>query len=176
MAHDLGGVKKADGAGGAKAVELELPDASSEASNRFYQGVLESFHGGMQKKPQGSSSISTEDSYKLFRTNVVLAWLFSNLAIIIVFTNPTVVAKTTTSFCRRSTGFEECDKSQVTGQDVVLFSFNGYVSFLFYASAFFALVKFIGTIYYLIVQQAFDRKSDANDTHIGNVLAKKPDF
>ncbi len=166
--HDLGGAKKAAGgpsAGGAKAqVELELPDATkADEANKTYNALLGSLQGGMAKPEPGKVDANTkrDDDFKLFRTNVVLTWVFTNFVFVAVLTNPAIQDKMYSgpTIIDPATGQEIPDPNSL--------GFSGYLDFLFWVTTFFALVKFIGAVWYLIAQQLFDRKEDPEDAHIG---------
>ncbi|KAI9031195.1 glycosyltransferase family 2 protein [Hyaloraphidium curvatum] len=173
--HDADNAVKLTGPADGREAEFSVPDASKkDEANAIYRALLaesqtlndkdrkdESPEGKEKeaKKKAEAEKKAKEEYAKMFRTNVVLCWVFSNLALIVVLTNPRI-------------------KQLMTVPPPVenpnLMGFSGYLDFLFWSTLFFSLVKFLGAMWYLCAQQWFDRKDE--DAKIENALAQRPNF
>ncbi|KAL2758700.1 glycosyltransferase family 2 protein [Sodiomyces alcalophilus JCM 7366] len=110
-----------------EAVVEEIDKPQEDIDSQFEQTVrraLEPF-----KEEPESEKKDVEDSYKSFRTGLVISWLFSNLALIVFIT--------TDNF--NSFGF---------GDDVTARS-STFFAFLLYSTAVLSLVRFTGFLWFL---------------------------
>jgi chitin synthase len=159
--------KPAD-AGGKKMVEMELPDAGkTDEANSQYLAALNVLKEGPQKEKEAtvSAAVAKEDDFKKFRTLMTLAWVMSNLALCAVLTQPVIQSSMDIAF----NGPLPTDWDADTPPRI-----NPYLAFLFWATAFFAVIKFIGCIWYLMFQQVLDFKRSSGN--VNNAMAKRPGF
>jgi chitin synthase len=121
-ATSLGGAKKV---AGADQVEVELPflDNKDKSSlNQDYVNWMRELSRRVKPEPpKRDLNTKLNDWYRSFRTRLVLTWMFSNAALIVVLTEPRVFA--------------------VIG--------DGYLTFVFWSFCAMSLVRFIGTLMYL---------------------------
>ncbi|KXS12982.1 glycosyltransferase family 2 protein [Gonapodya prolifera JEL478] len=154
--HSLGAAKKQEG-GKAQAVMLEVPDEdkkdeANDAYRKFFSDMARAPVPSPEEKAKKEASVAkekAEDAKKRFRTLLVLFWIITNLMLIIPLTNVNAVAG--------GTG-------------------PSYLGFLFFSTTFFAGVRAIGSLSYLLTQQLFDRKEDPDDADVGNLVAQRPRF
>ncbi|KAG7099805.1 Chitin synthase, class 2 [Marasmius oreades] len=132
-AKDLGGAKKVKNEGGKEVMEIELPTAREDV-DQIWQAARSSLRvKPPQEKEHRDAATKQADHDRNSRTNVVLAWLGTNMAMILVFTS--------TAFTDWVTQHIDTDKSTV---------FNPYLSFLFVALAGLSAVRFTGSFLYLV--------------------------
>ncbi|KXS14698.1 glycosyltransferase family 2 protein [Gonapodya prolifera JEL478] len=154
--HGLGSAKKQEG-GKAQEVTLEVPDENkkeeaNKSYDKFYADMVRPAEPTPDEKAKKAASVAkekAEDAKKRFRTLLVLFWMITNLLLIIPLTSVSVIA------------------SGSGGQ---------YLAFLFFSTTFFALVRAIGSMSYLITQQLFDHKEDPDEADVGNLVAQRPRF
>jgi len=129
---DLGGAKQVKNADGKAMMEIQVP--REEDLNRLWQAAQSSLR---QKAPEEKQHRDAEtkqaDHDRNSRTNVVLAWVGTNMVMILVFT---------------STIFQTWISEHIQRNSDA--TFNPYLTFLFWALAGLSLIRFIGTTLYLI--------------------------
>ncbi|PFH52304.1 glycosyltransferase family 2 protein [Amanita thiersii Skay4041] len=132
-AKDLGGAKKVKGENGKEVMEVELPTAREDVDQLWSAARASLKVKPPEEKEHRDAATKQADHDRNSRTNVVLAWVGSNMVLIIIFT---------------STAFLEwvAEHVNVVGQS----KFNPYLSFLFYAFAGLSAVRFLGSFLYLI--------------------------
>lgn len=132
-AKDLGGAKKVKSEGGKEIMEVELPTAREDVE-QLWQAARSSLRvKPAEEKEHRDAATKQADHDRNSRTNVVLTWVGTNMAMILVFT---------------STAFTDWVAKHVdTDQDAV---FNPYLSVLFIALAGLSAIRFTGSFLYLV--------------------------
>jgi len=131
-AKDLGGAKKVKGEGGKELMEVEVVTQKEDVDQLWLAA-----RGSMKIKPpeekeHRDAATKQADHDRNSRTNVVLAWVGTNMAMIIVFT---------------STAFITWVEEHV--QDADNSTFNPYLTFLFWSLAGLSAIRFAGSFLYL---------------------------
>jgi len=132
-AKDLGGAKKVKGDDGNELMEVELPTAKEDVDQLWTASRAALKQQPIEEKEHRDAATKQTDHDRNSRTNVVLAWVGSNMLMIVVFT---------------STAFTDWVEKHVTKNGDV--AFNPYLSFLFFAFAGLSLIRFLGSLFYLI--------------------------
>ncbi|KAI9030244.1 chitin synthase-domain-containing protein [Hyaloraphidium curvatum] len=161
-AHSLGAANPivAEEDKGPKTVELELPaeDRLDEA-NRAYQSQMQhlaqpdpapSKTKGWFARPETTDQ---EESFRRYRVVLLVSWASSNLALVLVMTNPTVVNAMTAA----------------AGGLI-----NPYLQMLFWVSLGFSVVKFLGLLWYLLFQRLIDRRESIESEYVGESATLNP--
>ncbi|EIM83624.1 glycosyltransferase family 2 protein [Stereum hirsutum FP-91666 SS1] len=132
-AKDLGGAKKIEGKDGKEIMEVQLPTQREDvdqlwaASRSALQVKLP------EQKEHRDAETKQADHDRNSRTNVVLAWVGTNMLMIVVFT---------------SSAFTTWVSDHIeTSTDS---NFNPYLTFLFFALAGLSAIRFVGSFLYLI--------------------------
>ncbi|KAL0951725.1 hypothetical protein HGRIS_008399 [Hohenbuehelia grisea] len=132
-AKDLGGAKKVKGDDGKEMMELELPTAREDVDQLWAAARTSLRSRAPDEKQHRDAATKQADHDRNSRTNVVLAWVGSNMLMIVAFT---------------SSAFTDWVAKHVrTSQDA---TFNPYLSFLFLALAGLSAVRFTGSALYLV--------------------------
>jgi len=134
-AKDLGGAKKVKGEDGKEFMEVEIPTAREDVDQLWAASRAALKHKPAEEKEHRDSATKQADHDRNSRTNVVLAWVGSNMLMIIVFT---------------SSAFANWVETHVTKAGGT--AFNPYLTFLFYAFAGLSAIRFIGSILYLLLR------------------------
>ncbi|KAI0348109.1 chitin synthase [Trametopsis cervina] len=134
-AKDLGGAKKAKDANGKEVVEVEMPAAREDVDQVWTAARSSLSHKPPAEKEHRDAATKQADHDRNSRTNVVLAWVGTNMLMILVFT---------------STAFTDFVKDHVEITSDT--SFNPYLTFLFFAMAGMSAMRFIGSTLYLILR------------------------
>jgi len=92
------------------------------------QKVLKSYLYQAETPPPVDQKAVKEDAARTFRTKILIGWIFSNLLLIVIFTNELSLKYL---FPRTST------------------SVNPYLTFLFWSTTFLSLVRAIGSTVYI---------------------------
>jgi chitin synthase len=132
-AKDLGGAKKVKGEDGKELMEVELPTAREDVDQLWAAARSALKVKPLEQKEHRDAATKQADRDRNSRTNVVLAWVGSNMVLIVVFT---------------SNAFLDWVDSHVKGLGQT--KFNPYLSFLFYAFAGLSTVRFTGSFLYLV--------------------------
>jgi len=132
-AKDLGGAKKVKGEGGKEVMEVELPTEREDVDRLWVAS-----RSALQMKPpveKESRDAATKqaDHDRNSRTNVVLAWVGTNMVMVLVFTS--------TAFTNFVSKHVSLTKDE---------AFNPYLSFLFIALAGMSAIRFVGTVLYML--------------------------
>lgn len=130
---DLGGAKKIKGEGGKEMMEVELPTAREDVDKVWMAAKSSLRVKPPQEKEHRDAATKQADHDRNSRTNVVLAWVGTNMAMILIFTS--------TAFTEWVAKHVDTDKNA---------TFNPYLSFLFIALAGLSAVRFTGSLLYLI--------------------------
>jgi len=132
-AKDLGGAKKVKGEGGKEMMEVELPTAKEDVDQLWSAARSSLRTKPPEEKEHRDAATKQADHDKNSRTNVVLAWVGTNMLMIVVFT---------------STAFTNWIAEHIqTSQNN---AFNPYLTVLFWALAGLSAVRFTGSFLYLI--------------------------
>ncbi|KAF8899212.1 chitin synthase 2 [Infundibulicybe gibba] len=132
-AKDLGGAKKVKGDDGKEFMEVELPTAREDVDQLWAASRAALKVRPPEEKEHRDAATKQADHDRNSRTNVVLAWVGSNMVMILVFT---------------SNAFTKWVAEHVeTSKDT---AFNPYLTFLFIAFAGLSAIRFAGSTLYLI--------------------------
>ena len=115
-AKDLGGAKKVKGEDGKEMLEVELPTAREDVDQIWQASRTALSFKPAEEKEHRDAATKQADHDRNSRTNVVLAWVGTNIALIVVFT---------------SSGFTDFVQKHI--QTDAGSNFNPYLSFLFIA-------------------------------------------
>ncbi|EPX72734.1 chitin synthase I [Schizosaccharomyces octosporus yFS286] len=127
VSNDLGTAKK-DHRG--SVVEIAIPTNESDIDENYEKAVRLLASPIDETILSKDGSIKTQDFFKNFRTVVVLAWIFSNLALVAVVIN----------------------LNQTSGISITENKTSYYLVFLFWSILAFSAVRFIGCIVYLFLR------------------------
>jgi len=133
-AKDLGGAKKIKGEDGKELMEVELPTAREDVDQLWAAARNSLKIKPAEEKEHRDAATKQADHDRNSRTNVVLAWVGSNLTLILVFT---------------STAFLDWVNEHI--QFAQTGAFNPYLSFLFLAFAGLSAIRFLGSFFYLVL-------------------------
>ncbi|KAI0673743.1 chitin synthase 2 [Trametes maxima] len=134
-AKDLGGAKKVKGEGGKEVMEVELPTAREDVDQMWSASRTALSYKPPEEKEHRDAATKQADHDRNSRTNVVLAWVGTNILMILVFT---------------STAFTKWVKEHVTSTSDA--TFNPYLTFLFYCLAGLSAIRFVGSTLYLLLR------------------------
>ncbi len=112
---DLGGAKKVKGEDGKELMEVELPTAREDVDQVWAASRTALSFKPAEEKEHRDAATKQADHDRNSRTNVVLAWVGTNIIMILVFT---------------STAFTKWVNDHVTSTKDA--NFNPYLTFLFY--------------------------------------------
>jgi chitin synthase len=132
-AKDLGGAKKVKGENGQELMEVELPGAREDVDQMWAASRSALRTRPPEEKEHRDAVTKQADHDRNSRTNVVLAWVGTNMAMILIFTSDAFTQWV-------STHVEETDNS----------TFNPYLTALFFSLAAISAVRFMGSALYLI--------------------------
>ncbi|TFL06153.1 glycosyltransferase family 2 protein [Pterulicium gracile] len=130
---DLGGAKKVSGAD--DKMEVELPATKEDVDT-----LWSASRGALRVKPQEEvehrdAATKQADRDRNSRTNVVLAWVGTNMFMIVLFT---------------SVAFTEWASKNIQNSSGT--TFNPYLTVLFYALAGLSAIRFVGSLMYLLLR------------------------
>ena len=115
-AKDLGGAKKVKGEDGKEMLEVELPTAREDVDQVWQASRTALSFKPPEEKEHRDAATKQADHDRNSRTNVVLSWVGTNIALIVIFT---------------SSGFTDFVQKHI--QTDASSNFNPYLSFLFIA-------------------------------------------
>ncbi|RKP09671.1 glycosyltransferase family 2 protein [Thamnocephalis sphaerospora] len=133
--NDLGHAK-ASKADGKEVAEVALPTEKADINNAYDSLLQELAIKPKVVKEKRDAATKREDYYKMFRTRLVLAWMFSNALLIVIFT---------------SGAFKSWYNRRVEAGN----QFNPYLSFIFWSVAGLSAFRFVGSVLYLILRMVF---------------------
>lgn len=113
---------------------VNLPEDAAESSvlwRSFEKQMKLNKNKPFDAGPQRDLSTIKEDNCKEFRTKVILSWMLSNALLVVIFTNNLLL------------------QDLFPGRDVI--RINPYLTFLFWSVAGFSLVRFVGSVIYMIM-------------------------
>jgi len=134
-AKDLGSAKKIKGDDGKEMMEVKIPTAKEDVD-----ALWAASRAALRNKPppeveHRDAATKQSDHDRNTRTNVVLLWVGTNMAMILVFTSTSFVNWVANVSGTRGTG-----------------PFNPYLVFLFYSLAGLSAIRFFGSTFYLILR------------------------
>ncbi|KAI0756286.1 chitin synthase [Daedaleopsis nitida] len=132
---DLGGAKKIKGEDGKEMMEVELPTAREDVDQVWSASRTALSFKPPEEKEHRDAATKQADHDRNSRTNVVLAWVGTNIVMILVFT---------------STAFNKWVQDHVSSTNDT--TFNPYLTFLFYALAGLSAIRFAGSTIYLLLR------------------------
>ncbi|KZV65585.1 glycosyltransferase family 2 protein [Peniophora sp. CONT] len=130
---DLGGAKKVKDSDGKEVLEVDLPTQREDIDHLWGAAQSALRHPPPQEKEHRDAATKQADHDRNSRTNVVLSWVGTNIALIVVFT---------------SSGFTDFVAKHI--QTDASSNFNPYLSFLFIALAGLSAIRFAGCVLYLL--------------------------
>ncbi|KIM24169.1 glycosyltransferase family 2 protein [Serendipita vermifera MAFF 305830] len=130
-AKDLGGAKKVANKDGQDVYEVELPSQREDVDSVWAASKAALRNKPAEEKQHRDAATKQSDHDRNSRTNTVLAWVGTNMIMILVFTSP--------SF-------------QLWAQKFGNGTFNPYLTFLFYALAGLSAIRFFGSTLYLVLR------------------------
>jgi chitin synthase len=130
---DLGGAKKIKGENGQEFMEVEIPTAREDVDQLWAASRSALRTRLPEEKEHRDAATKQADHDRNSRTNVVIAWVGTNMAMILIFT---------------STAFTNWVDTHVENTDDT--TFNPYLTALFIALAGLSAIRFIGSSLYLI--------------------------
>ncbi|CCM03651.1 uncharacterized protein FIBRA_05795 [Fibroporia radiculosa] len=133
-AKDLGGAKKVKDKNGKEVLEVELPSAREDVDQLWNASRYALSVKPTEEKEHRDAATKQADQDRNSRTNVVLAWVGTNMIMILVFT---------------SNIFINWVEAHVSGTDG---SFNPYLSFLFICLAGLSAIRFTCSTIYLLLR------------------------
>lgn len=131
-AKDLGGAKKVANKEGQDMYEVELPSAREDVDSVWAASKAALRNKPAEEKQHRDAATKQADHDRNSRTNTVLAWVATNMTMILIFTSST---------------FQEWAAKYGNGS-----AFNPYLTFLFYALAGLSAIRFTGSTLYLILR------------------------
>ncbi|CAG8515161.1 12896_t:CDS:2 [Dentiscutata heterogama] len=132
----LGSAQAVPGKDGKQMMKVEMLH-EPEDINRAYENLVKDLRIKVhEEKKHRDAATKKEDYYRMFRTNLVLAWMFSNALLVVFFTSDTW----NNFFMSKSTG------------TVV---FNPYLTFIFWSVTGLSAFRAFGCIWYLILRMIF---------------------
>ncbi|KAF9577156.1 Chitin synthase, class 2, partial [Lunasporangiospora selenospora] len=155
--HDVSwgtkGDNKAEGLGGAtkitkdgqEVLQLEKPTSRDDIDAIYQLNMQELAVRPDAIKEKRDAKTKKEDYYKLFRTRLVLTWMFTNALLVIAMTS-------SYGFGRDSDLEKQKQEQQQKSKDQL---FNPYLSMIFWSVAALSVVRFIGSTLYLILRALF---------------------
>lgn len=130
---DLGGATKVQGKDGKEMMAVDVPTSQEDVDALWSASKSSLKHPPPPQKQSRDAATKQADHDRNSRTNVVLAWVGTNMIMITAFTSSAFLS-----------WISENVESAKGGQ------FNPYLTFLFYALAGLSAVRFFGSVMYLI--------------------------
>ncbi|KAI8914752.1 chitin synthase-domain-containing protein [Powellomyces hirtus] len=135
-ASDLGAVTSSKSKDGTHMVSVEIPTERTDINASYDKFLAALRQPRPDEKQKRDAKTKQEDSFKQYRTNLLLSWMFSNSLVVILLTNAAM-----SEFLFTSLG--------VNGERD---QFNPFLRFTFYSVLGISLVRFIGCVMYLITR------------------------
>ncbi|KAJ3011050.1 Chitin synthase, class 2 [Thoreauomyces humboldtii] len=139
-ASDLGAVTSSKAKDGTHMVSVEVPTERTDINASYDKFLANLREPRTKEKQKRDVKTKQEDSFKQYRTNLLLSWMFSNALVIIILTNEKMQKILYTSF----------GKSGTNGQDDG--QFNPFLRFTFYSVMAISAFRFIGCVLYLVTR------------------------
>ncbi|KAF9972358.1 Chitin synthase, class 2 [Actinomortierella ambigua] len=135
--EQLGGAEKVS-KDGQDMVKVEKPTSADDINAVYMLNMQELAVRPEAVKQKRDAKTKQEDYYKLFRTRLVLSWMFTNAMLIVGLT---------TDWSKTITGDSEVQKDTV--------GFHPYLTMIFWSVAALSAVRFMGSTLYLIMRMLF---------------------
>jgi chitin synthase len=132
-AKDLGGATKVQGKDGKEMMAVDLPSMQEDVDALWTASKSSLRHPPPPQKESRDAATKQADHDRNARTNVVLAWVGTNMIMITAFTSSAFL------------GWVNTNVGGTRGS-----KFNPYLTFLFYALAGLSAVRFFGSVTYLV--------------------------
>ncbi|KIY46301.1 chitin synthase [Fistulina hepatica ATCC 64428] len=132
-AKDLGGAKKVKGDDGKEMFEVEVPSKREDVDQLWSAARSALRMKAPEEKEHRDAATKQADRDRNSRTNIVLAWIGTNMVMIVVFT---------------SSAFLKWVQKYASATDDG--TFNPYLTFLFWSMAGISAVRFTGSALYLL--------------------------
>ncbi|CAG8639317.1 16117_t:CDS:2, partial [Cetraspora pellucida] len=132
----LGSAQVVPGKDGKQMMKVEMVH-EREDINAAYDNLVKDLRiKVLEEKKHRDAATKKEDYYRMFRTNLVLAWMFSNAILVVFFTSDT---------------WNEYTLSKSNGVVV----FNPYLTFIFWSVTGLSAFRAFGCVWYLILRMVF---------------------
>jgi len=115
---------------GESAVEVAVPTPERNVNAAYEDAIDVLLTRPPKEEKMVDAATAQEDYYREFSTSVLMAWVLSNALLVAVIL--------TTNGSAKTQGAED--------------TVNGYMIFILYSVAFFALVRFIGSTMYMVIR------------------------
>ncbi|KAI8929496.1 chitin synthase-domain-containing protein [Entophlyctis helioformis] len=135
-ASSLGAAKVTKGKDGKDVVEVEVLTDHNDINANYENFIRNLRQPRPTEKAVRDQKTKQEDYFRNFRTRVVLFWMLSNAAVIILFTNFAELAQQV---------FKQFNVQESK-------AFNPYLKFIFYSVLVLTTIRFIGSTMYLITR------------------------
>ncbi|CAG8661454.1 14097_t:CDS:2, partial [Funneliformis caledonium] len=120
------------GKDGKKLMQVEVPHEKADV-NAVYDDLIKDLKVKvLEEKQHRDAATKKDDYYKMFRTNLVLAWMFSNAALVVFFTSNT---------------WNELVQSKNAS-----ISYNPYLTFVFWSVTCLSAFRAFGCVWYLVLR------------------------
>ncbi|KAJ3160813.1 Chitin synthase, class 2 [Geranomyces michiganensis] len=135
-ASDLGAVTSSKSKDGVHTVSVEIPTERTDINASYDKFLAALRQPRPDEKQHRDAKTKQEDSFKNYRTNLLLSWMFSNALVVIVLTNPAL----------RSSLFTSIGVGTSKGHS------NPFLAFTFFSVLGISAVRFVGAMTYLITR------------------------
>ncbi|KAJ3153886.1 Chitin synthase, class 2 [Geranomyces variabilis] len=135
-ASDLGAVTSSKSKDGVHTVSVEIPTERTDINASYDKFLAALRQPRPDEKQHRDAKTKQEDSFKNYRTNLLLSWMFSNALVVIILTNEAL----------RSSLFTSIGVGTSPGHS------NPFLSFTFFSVLGISTVRFIGAMTYLITR------------------------
>lgn len=116
---------------------MEIPTEKEDINSNYEKFLRDLAVPEVKKASHRDAKTKQEDYYKLFRTRLVLSWMFSNALLIVALT---------------SDAFTEW---VATHNPNAQMSYNPYLTFIFWSVAGLSAVRFLGSTSYILLRLVF---------------------
>nr|CAG8579577.1 6544_t:CDS:2 [Entrophospora candida] len=132
---DLAVAQPVAGKDGKKLLQVEVPTERKDINAAYDHLIGDLKVKVREEKQHRDAATKKEDFYKLFRTNLVLVWMFTNGSLIVFFTS--------------NTWKNYVAEKNING------AYNPYLTFVFWSVAGLSAFRTFGTVWYLIHRAIF---------------------
>ncbi|CAJ0629765.1 15009_t:CDS:2 [Entrophospora sp. SA101] len=132
---DLAVAQPVAGKDGKKLLQVEVPTERKDINAAYDHLISDLKVKVREEKQHRDAATKKEDFYKLFRTNLVLVWMFTNGSLIVFFTS--------------NTWKNYVAEKNING------AYNPYLTFVFWSVAGLSAFRTFGTVWYLIHRAIF---------------------
>ncbi|PKK65679.1 glycosyltransferase family 2 protein [Rhizophagus irregularis] len=120
------------GKDGKKLMQVEVPHEKADVNATYDDLVNDLKVRVFEEKQHRDAATKKDDYYKLFRTNLVLAWMFSNAFLVVFFTSNTW--------------------NRYVHEKIADGAYNPYLSFIFWSVTCLSAFRAFGCVWYLILR------------------------